>query len=481
MYRKSVFEQAKIEMPFGVELDPENRWVKLAGIMPWEKIEEKYSQKFESASGNEAYSSRLAFGALYIQGRLKLTDEETVNQIQETPSMQYFCGFEWYTVLKPFDSSLMVHFRKRLTAELIQAIAEEAFASETKKAIEKDKDNDDENGSTGASGPNKGKLFLDATCCPSDIHFPTDVGLLNHARELTEVIIDGLYEQICKLLGEKPRTYRIVARQAFMAYVKLRKRSYAQIRFAIKQQLAYVRRNLETIAELIALGANMELLGSVFEEKLATITKVYSQQKEMYDEQKNSIEERIVSIEQPHLRPIVRGKSNAPVEFGAKVATVHIGGFSFVVHMSYDNFSEAKYLKASVEKFKRMFGFYPATVVGDKAYMTNDNRNYCKSLGIRLSAPKKGRKSETEKAEEKKQLYKDNCERNAVEGDYGTVKRKYGLDRMMTKLFDTTLTAISFGFFIKNMERVLRFFVGLFSHILVCFGRACPPRLKCFG
>ena len=120
MYRRSGYGQQKLEIPFGVELDAGNRWVQLAGLMPWEKIDEKYSQNFESDNGEIAKSGRLAFGALYIQTRLKITDEETVDQIRETPSMQYFCGYESYTTEKPFDSSLMVHFRKRITAEMMK-------------------------------------------------------------------------------------------------------------------------------------------------------------------------------------------------------------------------------------------------------------------------------------------------------------------------------------------------------------------------
>ena len=70
---------------------------------------------------------------------------------------------------------------------------------------------------------------------------------------------------------------------------------------------------------------------------------------------------------------------------------------------------------------------------------------------------------------EKRQIYQDGCVRNAVEGDYGTVKRKYGLGLMMTKLYETTLTAISFGFFVKNMERLLRLFVLRFFNNIVSF------------
>jgi len=461
MYRRQQTNQLKLEIPFGVPLDAENRWVKLSAIMPWNEIDEKYATNFEGRIGQEAKPSRLAFGALYIQRRLALTDEEVVNQIWETPAMQYFCGFDMYSVEKPFDSSLMVHFRKRLSEETMKELSEIAFAAEAKKAIEaseskkdkKDRKDDDEDDDKKP----KGTLLLDATCFPADIHFPTDIGLLNHARELTEAIIDILWKTLSDF--QKPRTYREVARRAYMAYVKKRRNTYEEIRFAIRQQLQYVRRNLDSIEEMIQRGAEITQLNEELQKKLETIKEVYRQQQYMYENKTHSVEDRIVSIEQPHIRPIVRGKASAPVEFGAKVATAHIGGFAFVIHSGYDNFSEGKYLEQTVEEYKRMFGFYPKVVIGDKAYTTRDNRNYCKTKGIRLSCQKMGRKSDEEKETERKQLYEDTCRRNAVEGDYGTVKRKYGLDLVMTKLYETTLTAISFGFFVKNMERVLRCFV----------------------
>jgi hypothetical protein len=454
--------QQKLEIPFGVELRTDNRWVKLASMMPWEEIEESYSQNFEGANGQEAKPGRLAFGALYIQNRLKITDEETVDQIRENASMQYFCGFESYTTEKPFDSSLMVHFRKRITPEMLKSISETAFSSQALKAIEAEKDDSSDDNTGGGDKP-KGTLLLDATCCPSDIHYPTDIGLLNHARELLECVIDNLHDQLLRLGVIKARTYREIARRAFLSYSRRRKNTYGQIRFAIRQQLQYVRRNLDSIVKQVELGAELTKLSTDLYQKLQTISELYLQQKAMYDNETNRIENRIVSISQPHLRPIVRGKTRTPVEFGAKIATAHIGGFSFIINMGYDNFSEAKYLEKSAEEYKRLFGFYPKTIIGDRAYATNDNRNYCKTKGIRLSAPKRGRKSEEVKEAERKQLYHDSCQRNAIEGDYGTGKRKYGLGLIMTKLYETTLTAISFKFFVKNMERFLRLFV-----LLVC-------------
>jgi hypothetical protein len=509
MYRMPIAEQLRLELPFGVRLNVENRWVKLASLMPWDRIEEEYSKNFKGRKGQVAKPGRLAFAALYIQNRLDITDEETVVQIMENPYMQYFCGFECYTIEKPFDSSLMVHFRKRISAEMIRDISEDVFASEALKAIEEassnnnnnnnndddDDDDDDDDGdssdksnnvsnsvdsgkgdnggntktedeSTNSSSDNgeetvrpKGTMLLDATCCPSDIRYPTDISLLNHARELTEEMIDILQRQLVPFNFIKPETLSEMARKDFMEYVKKRRHTPEELRYHIGQQLLYVKRNLDSIDKQIELGAKPEKLGKALHEKLSVIKELYRQQKQMYDEETHKIDDRIVSISQPHLRPIVRGKANAPVEFGAKVATAHIGGFTFVIHIGYDNFSEAKYLEKSAEEYKRIFGFYPETIIGDKAYTTNENRNYCKSKGIRLSAPKRGRMTKEAKEAQRKQLYEDNCKRNAVEGDYGTGKRKYGLGLIMTKLYETTLTAISFGFFVKNMERVLRLFV----------------------
>ena len=459
MYRRTMIGQQKLDIPFGVELNADNRWVKLAALFPWERIEECYARNFRSGKGEVAKSGRLAFAALYIQHRLDIVDTEVVDQIQENPSMQYFCGFDCYSTKKPFDSSLMVHFRKRITPAMMKEISEEVFAAEARKAIEKTKDDDgDKHDESGGESKPKGTLLLDATCCPSDIHYPTDIGLLNHARELLELIIDILFAQLACLGVKKPRTYREVARMVYMSYAKKRRHTQVEIRFVIRQQLQYVRRNLDSIAKQIELGAGLGKLDTELYRKLLVISEFYRQQKQMYDEKTHSIEGRIVSISQPHLRPIVRGKEHKQVEFGAKVTIALVGGFSFMIRMDYENFSEAKYLKEAAEEYKRIFGFYPKVIIGDKAYTTNENRNYCNSVGIRLSGPKRGRKKAAVKEAERKQLYQDSCERNAVEGHFGNGKRKYGLAFIMTKLWDTTLTAISFGFFVTNMERLLRSF-----------------------
>ena len=127
MYRKRNHEQVSIDdfiPPFGGKLLADNRWVKLARVIPWERIEERYAKRFGKC-GNVAYPLRLALGALIIKEKSGLTDEATVENISENVYMQYFIGYTEFRSGQPFAPSLMVEFRKRIDMKEIQKIIDE--------------------------------------------------------------------------------------------------------------------------------------------------------------------------------------------------------------------------------------------------------------------------------------------------------------------------------------------------------------------
>ncbi len=127
----------------------------------------------------------------------------------------------------------------------------------------------------------------------------------------------------------------------------------------------------------------------------------------------------------------------------------------------------------SLERYKTKNGFYPEAVLADKIYRTKDNRDYCKSRGIRLSGPKLGRTSEDEKKEAKKQAYPDSRERNEVEGKFGTGKRKFTMDCIMAKLKETSESAILLNLLVLNLEKRLRLLFCRFSagYLYLAIGR----------
>lgn len=124
MYREDNTKQIELEdfyLPFGGHLDEENRWVVLSKKIPWGELEEDYKKKLiGSELGAPAKSLRMALGALIIKEKLQISDREVVEQIRETPYLQYFLGMSGYADKAPFDASMMVHFRKRLDGELLQ-------------------------------------------------------------------------------------------------------------------------------------------------------------------------------------------------------------------------------------------------------------------------------------------------------------------------------------------------------------------------
>jgi transposase, IS5 family len=490
-------------LPFGGKLNPANRWVQLAAMVPWDRVEEKYISNFQSPSiGQKAYSARMALGSLIIKERLGLSDRETTLQIQENPYLQFFLGYTTYVDEEPFHHSLLTHFRERLDhqilAEVNDCIAQAALQAEREAKAEQSssrKDRDDDacgsqltmevgdafsipeektlnvarktrnivkrlhvltsTDTEATDSANKGTLMLDATCTPADIKYPTDLGLLNHAREILEGIIDVLHDP---LIGEmeKPRTYREKARKLYLGVSKQRKASGKVIRKAIKKQLGYVARDLRIIEALIK-HTPLTVLGKRHYRQLLVISELYRQQREMMETKTHAIQDRIVSIEQPHVRPMVRGKAGANVEFGAKIAASLVCGYAWIETVQWDSFNEATTLQASVESYKQRFGYYPAVILADKIYRNRDNLNYCKKLGIRLSGPRLGRPSkEKNHTADRQQERQDAIQRNAIEGKFGEGKRKLGLGRILARGAETSLTIIALQFLVMNLERRLR-------------------------
>ena len=255
MYRKeesTPILPESFELPFEGKLSSDNRWVIMADLIPWKEFESEYSSGFSPEMGAPAKSFRMALGALIIKEKLGISDRETVEQIRENPYLQYFLGMSLYSNETPFDPSMLVHFRERISGELVNKVNQEmvrkmldktSSQSTHKKTAESEEE--------GSEPKNRGKLILDATCAPGDISYPTDLELLNQARKQTERIIDLLYEQIKGTLQKKPRTYREIARKDYLEVAKKRRVSLKDRRKAIKKQLQYIKRNLSHIDQLI--------------------------------------------------------------------------------------------------------------------------------------------------------------------------------------------------------------------------------------
>ena len=466
MYRYSngQISLADFKQPVGMNLKEDNRWVKKAQTIPWLEIEHRYAALFTNRKGNVAKPLRLALGACIIQSEYGYSDEETALQIQENPYLQYFCGYPGYDDEKlPFDPSLMVYFRKRLTPEVLGEINEmilrDAKARQSKEI--KSEDHDDSDHDSGQDG-NSGTMIVDATCAPSNIRYPQDVSLLNEARENAEKLLDVLHDPTD---GKKPRTYRKRARKDYLKYTRCRKHTAKMTRKAIGKQLAYLRRDLDAIDGKLSLGKSLTTRQM---ERLDTICTIYEQQKYMYDNHTHSVPDRIVSVSQPFVRPIVRGKAGKPVEFGAKLDISVVDGWTRLECCSFDAYNEAGNLQAMVERFRAREGHYPSRILADKIYRNRENLSYCKERGIRLSGPALGRPRKGD-IRDKAQDYLDECERVEVERRFSLAKRKCGMGLVTAKLQETAAHVIAMSVLVLNLRKIQYALLRLLTYLLAIF------------
>ena len=182
--------------PFGGKLDPENRWLKIANLLPWEEIESRYIRHY-SAIGRPSLDGRLVIGVLFLKHMTGFSDDEIVKLVNENPYMQVFCGIEYFATEPLMDSSSLSKIRKRLGKKYFAELERETYQVLIERKIIKGKG-----------------MLLDATVFPEYVRYPTDTGLLNEAREWTVKQI----KRVGNALGEKVRTYCRKARQDYLNF-----------------------------------------------------------------------------------------------------------------------------------------------------------------------------------------------------------------------------------------------------------------------
>lgn len=478
--------------PFENALSPDNRWVRLSNVIPWDNLAGIYMKQLSSNSGRESINVRMVIAALIIKHKLCLDDRGTVDMISENIYLQYFCGLSSFQTEKPFHPTVFVDIRKRMGAasfdkwnEIIIEKADELKPKKGRKIIKNTTDITDNECNPSEKKekkiPNKGVLKIDATVANQKIVYPTDAGLLNTARKESERIIDLLYAQ--SNYNKKQRTYRRVAGTEYLNFSKNRRKSKKKIRKFIRKQLGYLKRNLSHIEKLLD---NIEEIKhkkniqhpyrfplSKRDQKIYWVLQhLYEQQKYMYDERTHSVKDRIVNIYQPYVRPIPRGKDKAATEFGAKISASEVDGMSRVEHIGWDNFNEATDLDLQVENFKETFGHYPELLLADQIYLNRKNRKSLKMKEIRIVGKPLGRpKKEKLSAYQKRKLKKERNQRNLIEGKFGQGKNAYGLSNIKAKRSDTSESWISAIFFIMNLITLLKvaeksaFFCVFFKNI----------------
>lgn len=448
------------EMKGSLERLPKtNRWVQMGDTLPWTEYEKVYNKRLKNDTvGASNRPGRMVVAALIIKHKLNLSDEETILTIQENPYMQYMCGLTEYSDQPIFDPSLFTTIRKRITIEDINALTLELAkkARQIKeKEDKKDSGNDKGGNSVAADKTQPTDVKADATCADAEVRYPTDIDLVEDGSKY----IDRMIDKVCgiKKIRKPAGVERNRIRAIYLNVIKRKHKGSKLIKDALSRMLPLLYRDILTLLNLI--GVDDQTYGRFNCTQKRTIQAVidmYHQQEAMLREGKHTCENRIVSIHQPHVRPIVRGKAKAKVEFGAKIGVSIVSGYSFIDHHSWDAYNEASDLTVHIEKYKDRFGCEPERFFGDRIYLNRENRKILKEKGIQIMGRPLGRppKNPTDEQLERERI--GVSLRNEAEAQFGTGKRTYRANNIRARLPETARCWTAMCYFVRNLAKFMR-------------------------
>lgn len=302
--------------------------------------------------------------------------------------------------------------------------------------------------------------MCDASCYESYIKYPTDVKLLWDCIEW----MHGSIKRLCKSLGRpRPRNKYQDNKKRQLSYARKRRKTYKEERHQRMLLLGLCEKLLVQLRQILEVWSSQQwpdanLFGEQDWQRLSIIGKIYSQQRFHYDNPGESVPDRIVSLYKPYLRPIVRGKENKRVEFGAKVHTWQVDGLNFLEYLSFKAFNESTRFKQSIAFHHKHFGKL-RQVGGDNIYGTNANRRTCSKLSISHCFKPKGKRTHDKvlrKQQDQARKAIGRARATVLEGSYGNDKNHYGLRKVKARNELTEPAWIFFAMMTANAAKVAK-------------------------
>ena len=398
--------------------------------IPWEELVKLLPSK-KSLRGAPSYLPPAGlFGLMLLKHYSGMSDEKLLDAFNTNYSYQMFCD----CVINPLhpirDRAFVCRVRKFLALHCEMQKLRKILINAWKGEL-----------------PHKNMLLMDATCYEVNIRFPTDVKLL---WEACSWLWETQIPLTCKFYKTPlPRSKYKLQKVKQLQYQKQRKVSYKKTQKRKRSLLLLLKRGIDAYQNLLNNTSGMAVNNSKnILKRFKTIKTLYGQQYYLFHKKTTSVKDRIVSLSQPHIRPIIRGKENKPLEFGIKAHIMQVGGISIIEHHSFDPFNETTRLKNTVYKHHTLFGKC-THLAADGIYPTNRNRNYCSAKKIQTNFITKGRKKRDKVLDQIKGIL--NRERSTrLEGSFGNQKEHYGLKKIKAKAAPTQILWMFFGVMTAN-------------------------------
>lgn len=405
---------------------------RIHALLPLKEMADELESHFpkKNPQGNTPmFSPEGEVALMFLKPYTGLSDDGLVEMLNGNIHMQMFCGV-LIDPLKPIKNGKIVSAIRNRLAFRLDIVRQQSVLYKAWDSLLKDKD----------------LCMSDATCYESHLRYPTDIKLMWECCEWLYVLL----HRMCREVGERlPRSkYNDVSRER-LAYSKQRKPKKSATRRMQRRLLKLLGKLIGQWNNLCRQYAPLISLTAEQHKRITAIREVHRQQTDHFN--KKDVRHRIVSIDRPYIRPIVRGKENKRVEFGAKVNNIQIDGISFIEHHSFEAFNEGTRLKQCVEYQEQLTGVIVKRIGMDTIYASNGNRRFCTEKGITTNFVRKGQRPKDEPAEvSTARRIIGNLRATVMEGSFGNQKLHYGVGRIAARNRRSETLLLFFGIHMAN-------------------------------
>lgn len=403
--------------------------------IPWEDLVKAFDLKDHKKGPQSIFSPQGKIALMFLKHYAACSDSKLIEQLNGNINYQIFCDIHIPAGQRILNFKIVSEIRTELGRKLDISHKQQVLAKYWSSYMK-----------------NKDSVTCDATCYESYLRYPTDIKLLWESVEW----LHGNLKQLCKKLRKRmPRSKYKKWSYRYLSYSKMRRKTKKKARPLNRALLLLLLKFDTALTELESEMINQSSC-TRYQRRRRTVQKIYEQQYQKFHEHTNP-KNRIVSIDKPYIRPIVRGKEIKKVEFGAKVHKLQIDGISFIEHLDFEAFNEGIRLQQTIFTSQILTHTKVNIIGADGIYANNVNRKYVSKNQISTDFKRKGRPSIKHKdhhAQLAKMITKERASR--LEGSFGTDKEHFLLNRIKARTKENEILWIFFGIHASNALNVGR-------------------------
>jgi IS5 family transposase len=291
------------------------------------------------------------------------------------------------------------------------------------------------------------KLRVDTTAVETNIHFPTDSGLigdgvrvvsrlLRRARaalgEVATSLKEAFRSRVRTVRKLSQQLHRIARRKNEQGREAL-KAAYGRLVATAKRTGAQGERVRRALADRVDDPAARRLAERLAEVLPRLKQGVRQAQRRVLEDDPVPSGEKLVSLFEPHTQVIPRFKAGKPAEFGRKIRLDEVEGGLITGYavLERGGGQDQPHLGDALSNHRRQFGRPPRLLAADRGMASAENERLAEQAGVKhVALPHVGKAPPERRAEEKGRRFREGYRfRAGIEGRIHAMKRDFGLRR----------------------------------------------------